>query len=675
MSALILQEDTLSPHEAYSFISQCAAVNFFASMMDTPAASVKMLSPGSSPGQATDWWHVLTLEVSDDGTLSFVVVDQFVQGPDPRNQYFEMWIPESGLSNPDKLAIMAPDGKSCQLFYTIGLIARHATTLEFVAGTFSVDCPPEFCPSAQCCADAKNLQDAVQRFDAIKGQVIGGVQLPQSTAPGHEYRVDIVSEGFATSVFYFFLKEDRRFTKNVYMIPEDGGSTFLVLNWGDKPRDLDSYVFPIRIKNVDPANPPYAPLGRDETSPDPEGYVTWHANPEVDIPDAVFPTLPYRDQFGIPSKDHFVNWQQGRLQWRDVSDGPYVRPRFPCVGTSGICINLARTDYEHGLLIDGFVENAPEILSFTHLPKGKYRYFINVFQGPWGDEWDTPELNVDNYEFLDPLNVDVWMGDSNSTVTLGATTQWGEPGGKWLYVGYFQVIDDLPGDNCALGVAQKGRNLGTCIVWNTVNEIAELNPVSFNNFEVRLRFMTLPGDFPEDFHAVSWVAHRGGSCSCLGSKVCRCEGGYVFDKGLLGRVTTMRVGDTSYKVNQNPFHLEEGMYWIVFSKAGFYDRAVKVHVGTRDMHPEESDVVLMVEEAPNAGARVVLNDGAIGSVGGHNMFLVSTYGARNRIIWKAQTESGSNSPVFSHSSLSNQLIDFGFTTRGLTWAVAVHNPM
>lgn len=672
----VLQEDAISPNEDYKFLSQCASVNFFASMKDTPVASVKMKSPGSSPGEATDWWHVLTVEVTDDGTVSWQTVDKFVSGPDPRTDNWRPVTPNPRhLFNADKLAVVNPDGQSCQLFYTIGLLARDATSLEFVAGFFSVDCPPENCDGAACCSEARlSLQDAVQVYDPILGTVKGGVQLKQSTEAGKKYRVDVVSDGFATSIFYFVLNQDRKFSKDVYMIPAEGGNSFVVLNWGNKPRDLNTYLFPLRIRNVDPAYSPSAVLGLDEVSPDPEGYLTWHRNPDVDVPGATFPVLPYRDRYGIPSKRSHVSFKNRRLQWnKKESGGAYVRPKFPCVGTSGTCISLARDDSEHGLLIDGFVNNGPEILSLTHLKEGNYRYFVNVYPGPWNDQLDSPELNANNGEFVDPVNIDIWMGNSMSSVILETSIIWGTPGGTWLYVGYFQVIDSEPGDNCDRGVSQQGLDEGKCILWHTVNEIAKVDPVSFNNFEVRLRFVTTPADFAEDLHTVSWVVYRGGSCTCLGSKVCTCEDGYIFDKGLLGRVEPLQMGQTTYMVNVNSFYLEEGMYWFVFSMIGYYDRAIQIHVAARDMRPEELDVVIMVQIAELAGARIVLNDGSVESAG-HNMFLVSTNSARDRIIWEKQIASGLNSPLFSRSSASDELITFGFNTRGLSWAVAVHNP-
>jgi hypothetical protein len=305
------------------------------------------------------------------------------------------------------------------MFFTMGILSRHATTQDFVSGaTFTVDCEPAKCAGstkpACCTLPAGSVESAIQVYDDVRGSVTGGYQMLMSDEPGHIYRLDVQASGYASSVIYFSLGVDRMFHRDIYMIPETG-SSFFVLNWGDSPSDLDAYLFPVRIK--DPSSPS-TPLA-------------WHRLASEERPTEWVP-IPLRDVYGIPTKETFSNWEQSRIQYKTAGQN-FIPADEACVGKDQTCITLARDDTEHGQLVNGFINNGPEITSITNVPAGNYRYFVNVYKN-----------SVPTDEFSDEeLTVDVVVGnnkkDGTRNVLLKDTVKWSKVGGKWLYVGYLQV--------------------------------------------------------------------------------------------------------------------------------------------------------------------------------------------------------------------------------------------
>jgi hypothetical protein len=312
-----------------------------------------------------------------------------------------------------------------QLFFTMGILTRHATTQDFIAGaTFSVDCDPEKCSLSTkpaCCfltTNRDSVEKAIQVYDDVRGTVAGGFQMSLSDEPGHIYRLDVQATGYTSSVVYFSLGPDRMFHRDIYMIPETG-SSFFMLNWGDSPSDLDAYLFPVRIKTPSSPSTPLA----------------WHRLKAENKPTEWVP-IPLKDEYGIPTKETFSNWEQRRIQYKAAGEN-FIAADEACVGKNQACITLARDDTQHGQLVDGFINNGPEITAITNVPAGNYRYFVNVF-----------ENSVPTKEFSDEeLTVDVVIGNNKKSGTgnmrLKDTVKWSKAGGKWLYVGYLQVMSAI----------------------------------------------------------------------------------------------------------------------------------------------------------------------------------------------------------------------------------------
>jgi hypothetical protein len=205
-----------------------------------------------------------------------------------------------------------------------------------------------------------------------------------------------------------------------------------------------------------------------------------------------------------------------------------------------------------------------------------------------------------------------------------------------------------------------------------------MNPQYFNNFEVRLRFDIAGTDATvTNLRQTAWTAYRGGTCTCLntGADRCMCEGGEIFDRGLVGRVQAITQGTSTHYVNQMPFYLEEGGYWLVFNHTRFYPRAVWVQVNG-DTRPEMCDVAVMVPRFAATtlrSARIVLNDGAVSSAQvTHTMFLVNTDTPKTKIIWESSPTISGLQISHSYASRFGEVITMGEVFSPLTWAFAVY---
>jgi hypothetical protein len=221
-----------------------------------------------------------------------------------------------------------------------------------------------------------------------------------------------------------------------------------------------------------------------------------------------------------------------------------------------------------------------------------------------------------------------------------------------------------------------------CIVWNKVAELSPMDPRTFNNYEVRLRFDILESSLPDtSLRQTSWMAYRGGECTCLNTGVsgCQCSGGQIFDKGTVGKVNQQAQDGSTYYINQIPMYLEEGGYWMVFSHSSFYPRAVFIQVNG-DTEANMSDAVLLLPIIPagsSKSGRVILNDAAVSSTKvSHTMFLVNTGSPKDKVIWEKQktitSSTGANSVTHAYASQFAEVITLGENYTPLTWALAIY---
>ncbi len=217
--------------------------------------------------------------------------------------------------------------------------------------------------------------------------------------------------------------------------------------------------------------------------------------------------------------------------------------------------------------------------------------------------------------------------------------------------------------------------------------LSAMDPLTFSNYEVRLRFdvlgpimttITVAAEPMSILRETSWMAYRGGDCTCLNSGLdgCQCSGGKVFDKGTVGRVNQYTQDGSVYYINNMSMYMEQGGYWMVFNHSRFYPRAVFIQVDG-DMEANMLDVVLLVPRALSTATksgRIVLNDAAVSSTKvSHSMFLVNSGTPKDKIFWEKRPPDVPAGPIVnSYASQFGEVITLGESYSPLTWALAIY---
>mmetsp|Transcript_46885 Transcript_46885/g.111249 ORF Transcript_46885/g.111249 Transcript_46885/m.111249 type:complete len:1266 (+) Transcript_46885:264-4061(+) len=185
--------------------------------------------------------------------------------------------------------------------------------------------------------------------------------------------------------------------RTIWMVPNDG-RTRVVVRWGDRPADVDTYVVPKNVQTF--AN--QAPTWVDDTGNPPQ---TWYDG-----------EAPY-------------------LWW-----GLKGEEAPPLSLVSGAAtITLDRDDVAHGEVDEekGQVINGPETVTFESLFPGEYEVYVTAYSSP--PEAREPVLQSD-------LQIDVYLGnganDGTGSSRLVDTVEIVQPEGKWYLVGTLIVNQD-----------------------------------------------------------------------------------------------------------------------------------------------------------------------------------------------------------------------------------------
>ncbi|EKX34332.1 hypothetical protein GUITHDRAFT_147306 [Guillardia theta CCMP2712] len=331
-------------------------------------------------------------------------------------------------------------GRSCvDYFHNLALCSQAASFANGNVDAADMCCSCGGGSQVQSDSQAIMLSSRRLRSDAA-GRYLGGLFLLgrdnvlDIRAPGYMRVVEQVNMGARGCVFNFA----------TFLLPSTG-KTFAKLRWGDRPADLDIYVFPRNVRNL-------------------------QGEPVV-----------WRTDDGKLAKTDYVWW--GLC----LCDTCTCDKRTLLGYNSGDLVPtvaLDRDDVSHGKKkffssdpSDFIVENGPEVVEFDRLLPGSYMIFINAY----APEDATPT-------FQGGVSVEIYLSDGASPPDLVDVVRYEGTGHKWFFAGTLEVYVD---NVCASSNPTKKQadGSGRCYEWVRAGVIA--------GFYIQSVFNTLKGEHIE----------------------------------------------------------------------------------------------------------------------------------------------------------------------------------
>lgn len=537
------------------------------SRLDGECANLHVYSPMSIGGRATSvtigqkglssqWWLPLDIEIDPEHAIGFKVLDlALTRGPTISGNTWtgNFGVPSTAGRETRYIFYYVNATQECDQISYIGLMVRNAQSdVELPLATYRVD-------------GGVLINVAETQLVPTEGGITGGrftregPHVLQVTHPGYipKSRDINLEPGAAIAYFSFFL------------LPRHG-LTHIVLNWGNRPSDLDVYVIPLAVRdwqdqpiewrNIDGVNPPTA---IDEQSP----YV-------------------WRGLF-----------EEGCSCTPDAAGGTSCSPTCFLEAGPGISkISLDRTDASHGSSVfessDQFVDNGPETLTFQYLYPGLYRIYVNA----------------PNEQFTGTFNVEIWLGNSQSQIsfidTVSHTSGLGqEP--VWFYAGFLLVTSaqvTCTGQNRRVQLYPDGTQ--ACYSWFAIASLVEENPLSNVYMAVTVSLTDVTDATRLSFAQATYRIFYGGTCTyaqCVGQVECLCPTSTPLESGPLGPVRIVNGWwNTEVPLLLTP---REETYHIVISQDGFYDRITSLQVNASGTVVLD---IVMVPVVPDDFVRIVL---------------------------------------------------------------------
>jgi len=472
--AVMVQAYTNNPSSTLA--GKCASVSLYSNATvgvattnsDDTATPLISLAVGEK-GKTGNLWHVLNIVVEllpgrDFKTFSYQVVDKMFDHTCRQGQGQGSCAPTVDVSGnligsfdpqphvvtaQDSISILAfrTTSRTCGQLLSIGITVRDAVTnVELTYAQFSVLDKPN---------DVMSVGAATLVYQ-YEGSYLGGYQV--LTGKGV---VRVIASGYLTSTIEVLFQPSARYLET-FLIPSDG-QTRAVLSWGKEPYDLDLYVIPVNVMSFDKKPAKWSQMFGQAPSTDQEGqkpYVYYGLNEDgcncapYNVPCIPSCHLSAASMGGAPT-------YRTRLSLdRDDSDHG-----IPFVGDG-------ESPTQHDYRSKGLVGNGVETVTLRNMLPGTYHVYVNAY-----DSQESLELRTQM--FMDALAVDIYLGDGvSSTVKVDRLTR-SVAGGKWFYVGFFDVFEkDKVGCN-ALPMSRAQVAPGTpdgvslCVTWNTMGKLAQ----------------------------------------------------------------------------------------------------------------------------------------------------------------------------------------------------------
>jgi len=311
--------------------------------------------------------------------------------------------------------------------------------LDIVSGTTS-----EPLPHARVLFDINGIPTSFTAQQNLSG-------IPLIPGP---HTIQVMAKGYVPATFEIIMTDT--LNQTFFLIPDDG-KTYVVLRWGADPADLDLYVIPIGVSQIDNSgNVTWV----DETGGTPLTYsggespYVWWAGRTLYGPSTNYTTL-VTTSFDVNVTLNATNNVRKPYRTETRNSSRMFTENFLPM------IRLDRDDQTHSNSTSN-VANGPETVTFENLLPGVYEVYVNAY---------PPDANRTRAQvFAGRITVEVYLGDSESSTILSDTISFEDPGATWRYIGRIEVF--RAGEPCT-GITrvqlQDGPMLGLCYKWVVAN--------------------------------------------------------------------------------------------------------------------------------------------------------------------------------------------------------------